>query len=268
MNKSIFDYTDYKDFLRDLSLERPIGFVSKLARAANCQRSYISQALNSHVQLTPDQIHGIGAYLGLNDAESDMLQLLLEKSRSATPAYREKLNEKLKHLVKTNNQLSQRMQKEAQSISSEAGSMYYSSWHYAAIHIATSSTKLNSSQEISNYLGLTEEITTKSLNQLKSWGLVDYVDHKWTYKKGISLHLDDSSPYNRPNHANWRMRALANPMADNSVHYSSVFTISSQDIPKLRKQILDLIDEQRKQIKKSGSEDVVSFCCDFFVPST
>ncbi|OQW53305.1 MAG: hypothetical protein A4S09_07895 [Proteobacteria bacterium SG_bin7] len=268
MNNTVFDYDDYKDFLRDLCNERPKGFVSQLAKAANCQRSYISQALNSHIQLTPDHVHGINSFLGLRDSESDMLLLLLERSRCASASYREKINEKIRNLSKVHNRLSQRVKDNSSKISDEAASNYYSSWHFAAIHIATSSTILNTQKEISKYLGLPEEIVGKALNQLKSWGLVDLENEKWIYKKGISLHLEDNSPYNRSNHANWRIRALANPMSDTSIHYSSVFTISSKDVPKLRKQILDLIEEQRKQIQKSGSEDVVSFCCDFFVPAT
>jgi len=57
---NVFNHLDYKDFLK-IQIEEnheAYGYKSRLAKAANCQKSFLSQVLNSHIHLTPE--HAVG----------------------------------------------------------------------------------------------------------------------------------------------------------------------------------------------------------------
>ena len=262
MNINIYDFNNYKDYLRGIVDGGERGAVKRLAEAAGCQRSYLSQALNGHVNLTPDQVFGIGAFLQLSDREQDYLLLLLESDRAATPSYQKRIQNKLNQAKEKNQRLSKRIGK---SQSREVSQRYYSAWYYSALHIATSIERLRSESDLANFLSLPKKLTAATLRELEVWGLVSFEGGVWEYVQNSAVHLTDRSTLNRMNHLNWRMKALSQNLdAKKSVHYTSSFTVSQEDVRILRDQLMKFIKSQRRTIEQSGTDTLISFCCDFF----
>ena len=142
---------------------------------------------------------------------------------------------------------------------------YYSTWLYSAVHIATSIETLRSSEDIAKYFGVPSMSINPVLQSLENWGLIEYKNQSWIYKSGQNYHLDDMSPLSRMNHLNWRNHSLSRPLSPSeSINYTSIFSISKKDLEVLRAQLLAYIKNQRDITAASGSEEVVSFCCDFF----
>ncbi|MEQ1666631.1 MAG: hypothetical protein ABL927_14800, partial [Bdellovibrionales bacterium] len=68
------------------------------------------------------------------------------------------------------------------------------------------------------------------------------------------------------NHQNWRSQALldAQKIRSDSIHYTSIQTLSFSDFEKLKELILKFIDNQRDIIKSSKEEQLACFTCDWF----
>ena len=65
-------------------------------------------------------------------------------------------------------------------------------------------------------------------------------------------------------HLHWRLKAVERALFVEDVHYTNVFSLSEKDVEKLRRDIIQLIESQRKQVQASGTEVAYAFCCDFF----
>jgi transcriptional regulator with XRE-family HTH domain len=264
----VTDFSDYKEYLRQVIDLGARGIVRSLAEAAGCQRSYLSQALHSHINLTTEQLFGIAGYLGLSAPETEYLLLLLERDKAGRDAYRAHLESKLAKARHTSKRLAERLR--ATGADPRAlldAEKYYSSWHYAALHIATSLPHLHSAEDFASALHIPLAATRSALRELERWGLVAVVDGKWSYcdlGANNPLHLDARSPLSRMNNINWRSVALSRSGDETAeVHYSAVFTLSREDVGRLREIIIAFLADQRRRIATSGSEELCAFCCDF-----
>lgn len=99
----IFSFTDdiqvIREFLKENSGIRSVK--SKLAEAAGCQLSYLSQALAGKVFLTPDHAFGISKFLRLNEVEAEYFMLLVQVKRAGAREHRSYLQSKLAEIRKT-----------------------------------------------------------------------------------------------------------------------------------------------------------------------
>lgn len=259
----LFEFDNYRTFLKDLIGREERGIVKRLSSAAGCQRSYLSQCLTGHVNLTPDHLFGICAFLNLDELQTEYLMLLLEKERAGNKRYRKHLESKASGLTRKHQRLTKRIK--AEDKNRELNHKYYSAWYYSALHIATSIDRLKSDRDYSVFLSLDVNLVSQVLRELQGWGLVAFEDNVWSFAGMYNIHLDDESPMSRMNHLNWRTKALSSSLdAEKSLHYTSVFTASKTDVGRMKAEILELIARQRSTISASGSEELVNFCCDFY----
>ena len=105
------------------------GLIRELADVSGCQRSYFSQVLGSHVQLTNDHAYGLCAFWKWGEIEREYFLALVEFARSASKTYRSYLEERMRELKSENENLT-RLVSHAQPPASEIESIYYSSWHW------------------------------------------------------------------------------------------------------------------------------------------
>jgi uncharacterized protein (TIGR02147 family) len=266
MQNNIYNYHDYKDYLKAMIevAEPKHGYISQLAVAAQCQRSYLSQVINSHVQLTPDHGLGLCRFFRLTEKETDYFLLLLEHARAGSLQLRERVQSKIDKLRKESINLSKRVG--AQTI--EEGQIlgrYYSSWHWMAIHIISSIPEYQDVKSIARSLSIPEELVKNTLEKLMQMGCVEKKKDKW-HHKGADMHLTNDSPSVNLHHNNWRQRSLLDSamLNEESVHYTSVFSMSEHDYTLLRDMILKWIDDSRKVISPSNPEKLVCLCLDFF----
>lgn len=259
MNKAVFEFTNYKEFLKDRIFHSGTrGIVAQAAQAAGCQRSYLSQVLNTHVQLTPDHALGLANFFELNIDATDYFLLLVDLERAATISLRNRISTKLDKLKNDNRSVTNRIKKAAVTAHGQAPDFYYSSWHYAAIHVGTSSPNLRTPQALSKAISLPIQEVEAALDLLFKSKLVSKTNNAYQYAGG-NVHLPDSSPWTRVNHLNWRNRSLFN-LEKQSVHYTSVFSLSEEDYARISELLLEAIERSRKVIGKSPS-DILSCCC-------
>lgn len=142
---------------------------------------------------------------------------------------------------------------------------YYSSWLYCAVHIATSVPALRTLDKLSAHFRVPASLMTEILSYLVGQGMVTKTQENYSYNaEHRIIFLSDKSPFTRANHNNYRHLLLGRNWIDPSeVHYSALFSVSKEHLPRLREQVRQLIQDQRALIASSGCEELAVFVCDF-----
>lgn len=274
MPLNIYSFRDYKQFLRESikNYEPQHGVVSRLAEAAGCQRSYLSQVINGHVHLTADHVFALSKFLRLNEGEREFFLLLLGKERAGSSSYRQHLETKIETLRKENSSIKNKVSArilDANLINDAAMFSYYSSWAKMAIHTIVSIERFQTPEAIGQRLQLPVGFTIDCLNELKHLGFIETKNNRWIYGQSVgNTHISNENSVSALNHNNWRQRSSVNfPLAkDNgNIHYTSVFTLSKLDLHLLRQKILDWISESRDLIGPSSSEEIACLNIDCFI---
>jgi len=263
---NIFDFNDYKDWLTNsiTTNQETRGYQSKLAEAAGCQKTYLSQVLKTHVHLTPEHAMGLAIFWGFNESESDYWLELVHLGRTSFAPLKKKIQQRLDAIKRDREDLTKRFQKKTLD-DQAAQAIYYSSWLYGALHMLVGLPEYRSIQSLAKRLNASNEVIIEKLDELEKLGLV--LKKQNTYlPTEHDIHLSKNSTFNLMNHQNWRQRALidAQDNKTDGVHYSAIQTLSRTDFLKVKEVILQCIDEQRKIIGPSQEEEVACFVCDWF----
>ena len=268
MNKDVFDFLSYKTYLKAVLKAMPAGghgFRSRMAEATGCQMSYISQILNRGAHFSLEQAEALNTLLGHSVEESEFFLMILQYERAGTPALRERLKTQIDRILSKRLVLKDRVDIK-ESLSVEHQAVYYSSWHYAAIHILVTIREFQTREAIANYLSLKMEQVNRVLEFLVQTGLV--ISAKGKLTPGVSrMFLGNDSPMIAKHHTNWRVRAIDSLDKDlkTDVHLSTVVSLSSEDVLRIKEKIVKDIESTRAIIKDSANENEIHcFCVDFF----
>jgi hypothetical protein len=103
------------------------------------------------------------------------------------------------------------------------------------------------------------------LETLQKWGFVKHAGNRWTYTAG-EFHLPKESPFVLMHHLNWRTRAAldAQRPSSDSIHFTTVQTLSKKDITKLKELILQFVENCNGILQPSEPEEAIALACDFF----
>lgn len=263
----IFTNIDYRQVIRDKSKENGEirGYQSAMAKAAGCQRSYFSQVLSGHVQLTPDHGIGLAQFWNLTPPETEFFLDLIHLDRAGTKDLKEYFKARIKQQQVSRNDLGKRFQSKSLTKQDDQGA-YYSSWIHGAVHILTSIPEFQRPEAIGNRLQIPLPMVIRSLELLGELGLVEQVKQGRYTPKSYNIHLGRNSSLTAVNHAQWRQKANLNLLMnhDLSVHYTALHSLSLEDFQRLREMIFSLIENSRSLIASSKEEELVCFALDFF----
>src|SRR3989338_1010700 len=257
MNQSIFDYKDYKVYLAHVFAVKGRGQQSRLAQAIHCQTAYVSQVLNGNAHFSLEQAENINHFLDHTKEESHFFLLLIQLARAGTETLKQYFLEHVNDTVKKHLILKNRLTT-IETVPREKQVFYYSSWIYATIHVMLSIPEFQTKEAISKYLGLPLSKVSEVLNFLTSIGLAKKENNHFKIGKK-RIHVGHDSPIIFHHHTNWRMaalRSLDRPENNHSydLHYSSVVTLSKEDILKIKSHLIKEITEVKNIIKNSEEE--------------
>ncbi len=265
--KSVFNFSDYKAFLRSQEAGRKeveSGFRSKLAKTIGCQSGYITQVLNSGAHFSLEQGLRASTFLGLQQREQKYFLLLIEVARAGTTELVAFFKKDLAILREEQLNIKERVG-DSRILSETEQTTYYSSWYYLAVHVLASLPEYNDAKLIADALKLPESAVDSVLVFLVQTGIL--VTEKGKLKSGITqVHLNRESPLIRQHHTNWRMAAVQSLMTNTAtdVHYSTVSSLSREDAEKLRAEMVKLIESYVETVKPSPEEVVFGFNLDFY----
>lgn len=263
----VFQFNDYKECIRSFvdfhKAQR--GYQSLLAEAAGCQRAFISQALNSHVHLTPDHAVGLCQFWRLSDLETDFFMELVAYARAGTEAMRALSKRRLTNLRMRHADLGKKFSK-ASAQATTVHASYYSSWHYSAIHVLCSIPGYQTEDAISEKLGIPRLKTVRILSELQEMGVISKgPSGRWCpLKNDLFLGRDSVMTFN--NHWNWRQKAIEDIQmgTEDSIHYTSLHALSRNDILEFKSLLINFISTTRELVAPSPEEEMVCITCDLF----
>lgn len=263
----VFAFSDYRDYVRSQveTASESWGLITQLAKAAGCQRSYFSRVLSGQVHLTPDHAYALCAHWKLPPDETEGFLCLLEASRASSPQFKNHLKSKFLKLKRTNENLSNRLAKPKLE-PGERENTYYSSWQWAALHIASSIPALQTAGALAQHLQIPLPVVRATLNRLEAYGLVKQeTPGRWVHHSS-ELHVSSSSALVTQHHSNWRHRALLDSQLGrkDSIHYTMVQSMSLSAYESIRQKLLEFIDESVQIGGPSDSEELVCLTCDFY----
>jgi len=263
---NVYIHNTYKDFFRTFIADQNTrGIISQIAAACGCDRTYLSQVLNGKADLTPDHLIQFCESWGIGESDSDYLLLLLLRDRSSSLKARKFLDARVKQAKTEALTLSNKVvgKEKPKEIREELRALYYSSWIYGAVHILTSIPEFQTTSAIAQKLSVQPLTINQTLKDLVEMGVVKSEKGRYTHVGG-DIYLPRQSAQISAHHLGWRMKSVERACEKGDVHYTLTFSVSSDDVEKLRLQIIDLIEAQRRIVRASGCETACVFCVDFF----
>ena len=267
LSLNIYDHLDYKDFLRRLIETYPNsgrGIRKSLAEAIRCQVAYISHVLAGDSHFNLEQAESAARFFGFSREEVEFFVLLVSRNRAGTWELREFFDRMLGDRIRLHQQLKARV-KINETLDQTARVIYYSHWHYAAIHMMLTIPELTTRDSIVNRVKLPQRKVQQILDFLVSSGIVSKEGLHY-FPKGSVFHLENSSPHTSRHHTNLRLSAIASFSDEkpSDLHYSGFVTCSESELPKVRERIAQCLGECMELIKPSKEEKLAGLCLDWF----
>lgn len=268
MKLTIYEYSDYKKYIHDLIASYPQqgrGQRKSLAETIGCQMAYITHVLSGASDFSLEQAAAAARHFNLSSDEASYFLLLVQENRAGSDELRLYFQKFLQDQRHKQNELKERVKIEG-SIPSEQREVYFSSWQYAAVHMALTIPELQSLEALREYFHFSTERLLSILEFLVNSGLA--VKERNVYQPHMSVaFLDKDSPLISKFHASWRQRALdaiEGEKKENNLHYSVNFSAALKDLPKVREILMEAIENCSKLIKESKEETLGCICVDLF----
>ena len=262
MTVSIFDFADYKSYLKAWVAAQPNkgrGAYTRIAEATGIHSSSLSQIINGDKDFNIDHVIRLGELLALTAIEMDFLIALLILQKSGQEKSRRYWLQKTESLRLKANAISGRVSPE-HDLSEEEKALFYSSWLYAAVHLLTSIPEYTNLPAIVQKLNISMAEGERIVDFLLKAGLL--VQDKERLQMGkSSTFLPHSSPLIARHHHNWRIQALQrhekiDPLTE--VSYTGPMTLSLEDAQKVRTLVIELSEKVYAVAVPSSAE--VMYC--------
>jgi uncharacterized protein (TIGR02147 family) len=266
---NIFEIDSYKDilkyYIRTQSHPHARGSYKNLAEHLGVHASLVSQIMAGEKDFTEEQIFAVCEFLGVPKLEREYLWTLVQWERAGSyqlKAHYKALKEKIR---KESLSVSKRVRKN-RTLSEEEKAIFYSSWTYSAMQIATtlSETRVDF-QFLCERLHLSPSKARTTLDFLLAIQMI--VEKEGMFFPGSTVtHLESTSPFILKHHTNWRLKAIeaAETLSQEELMYSGNFTMSKKDFSKLREELVQVIQKFINVVKDSPAEDIAQFNLDFF----
>lgn len=261
----VYDYSDYRAYLRAVCDQTQAkGQLTRLAKAAECQLSYLSRVLSEQVHITRDHAFGISMELQHSEDEEKYFMDLVDLGRAANPQYRSHLTQKLSRMKKEKEDSQKKGPRENLEYSARE-LIYNSAWYYSAIHLLTSAPEYQSVEALINKTRLSKATVTRVLQDLLTMGYVENKGRTWIYLSGEG-HLNQNSHLTLLHHQNWRLKSIEEmkSFTESNLHYALAQTVSKADFEKIRKILLGSIASVTKVAGPSEPEELLCFTLDCF----
>jgi uncharacterized protein (TIGR02147 family) len=264
--KDLFDYKDYRAYLRN---SLPVsgegrGARAKLAAHLHCQTSFISQVFNDRVHLSLEQAILVSDFLRHSEDEKKFFMLLVHKDRAGTLPLITHYQKEIELILHSREIIKNRIKIETQ-LQPEDQEVYYSSWHYLAIHILSALPRFKNAHDIAQRLRLPKALVDRCLKFLLERGFVKEFGGALGIGK-TRIHLDRHSPLFPRHHSSWRMRSIqaVDEEDRDNLFYSGVIGIAAADYQKLKEILLRAIENTEEIIRDSKEDEAYCIGIDLF----
>jgi uncharacterized protein (TIGR02147 family) len=267
MMRELFDYDDYRKYLKDFMAALPnhgYGQLAKIARAISLNPSTLTLVLQAQKDFTAEQANDLCEYLEMTELESEYFLNLVALSRAGKSNLQTRLRNQLARIKKRSKELKNRIPPKAE-LSEEAKAVFYSQWYYSGTRLLTSIEGHNTPEKIAERLGISRVVVKQVLEFLTFTGLC--IEEKGNYQMGPqSTHLGSDSPLIARHHQNWRLRAIekADRISGEELMFTSPVSVSKTTAPQVRRILVEAVEDCFKIIDPAPCEELACLNIDWF----
>lgn len=263
---NIYKHSDYRTYLEEMLPTKGVkrGIRSKLAKFLDCRVSHITQVLQGVSNLSPEMAFSISSFLDLSNEEAHFFMLLTSKEKAGNHKLQSYYTDQIQKIQDSRLNINERLNVN-DSLNDIEIMTYYSSWHFAAIHMLCSLEKVMNISDIENLIKLDTRTIKDAVSFLIKANILKE-SNKGLLSTGRRIHLPKTHPMINSHHKNWRiktMEALLCPNKD-SVHYSGLYSISKKDLKKIKDILLDSLCESEKIVADSKATSIAAICLDVY----
>ncbi len=248
------------------------GQLRRLSQYLNVNTAFISQVFKGDKNLSSEQAIKTAEFFDLNEIETEYFLALTQFEKAGSKELREYLQKQISKILDKAKRISENL-KSVSKLSSELSSelsddskiIFYSDWIYSAIRQLPAIKGFESTEAISQYLGLNKKTVVDAVQILVQNNLL--IQKPNGFEIGASrTHLEPDSPLIKTHHLNWRNRAMdkIKTQESNKLHFSFPMTLSNEDTEKVRRLLIKLIEEVDKIVRPSPSETLRCLNIDWF----
>lgn len=233
---------------------------SRLAERMGVHSSLLTNVLKERADLTADQIYLFSQSLGMPELESEFLELLWSRDRTALEEKRLRISKKLDHLKSKHISVSSQSEMGAPDINQEALAFYWTTplAQVVVLSLAIRKFSLEPSLLIDE-LGVRKEEFEKVFHNLQKYNIVLKQKSRWISSLG-DYHLPKESPLCSPQNKMMRLASLnQTERLDESQYYQLAVTFSANlnTYFEMQKEIVTAIQKCQKAVETTGRHSQV-----------
>lgn len=262
--KSIWDYEDYKPWLREALTRRGHGSQSALAGAVACQPSYLTKILKGETELSPEQAEATAAFFHLDEEETESLLWLVLRERAGTAALKKRFTKRI--LEMREKQIDQfrappnRNEVETlKKFQREDLVVYYAHWYYAAAHMLMTIPGEHTVESLSRDLQVSKGALQVMLRHLEKMGIIEFKNGSYNVTANeIFLNAVDTTI--KKWHLSWRTRLLQvldTPPMKGDYHHTYLISCTEEDVLQIRKFFDEAIKKTFELARTAKSEKAI-----------
>lgn len=264
---SVYEFNDYKKYLTqwiDRAPNQGRGLRKKLAEAVNCQTPFVTHVLSGKYHFSLEQAEACARWIGLNDSETEFFLLLVIRQRAGTRGLEQFAAGQISERREAATVLKKRLNIKGKMNQMEQMT-YYSSWQYAAVHIACMIPQLQTVQALQTYFGFPLRHISAILEFLSALGLITSENGRLKVLKP-SLFLDNQSPLLGQYHSQWRLKGMEafQRHQRSNLFFTSVISLSQSDFEWFRERLSGLLEDLVARVNKSSDEKLACVNIDWF----
>lgn len=260
MTTRVFDYDDYKKFVRDLVQHMPHGGRGQYRRMAAQLRVHttlISHVFRGSKDLTAEQACALTSFLALEELDADYFLALVERSRAGSQALKSTIDRRLTTLRERYQRLEHRLPG-ARTLSREERGTFYSQWYYSAVRLAASLPEMKDAEAIAARLDLPVALVRQALTFLLDAGLLVREKEGGFRLAAKRTHLGAGSPLAAAHHRNWRVQSMTRyeSMTSRDFAFTSPISLSRADFARIRALLVEAVANVAKIVEPSSCESL------------
>lgn len=265
----IFDYTDYRTFLkiyvRQLSTGAR-GEVARMATAVGIYPTLLSQVFSQKKHLTLDMALKVAEYVCLNELETEYFLALIQFERSNDKSVQKYWKKKIDYFKNENLKLKNRISHESKALTDPERAVYYSSYVYTCVRqYLLTGEKGRSLNEICERFNLPRIRAAQIMKQMLDFQLISEENGLFKIVNN-STYIEKGSPHLLKHFVNWRLKAIQQheDLSDNELMFTAVVSLSRDDFNRLREEMAQFIKKFFDTVHASPAEDVATINLDWF----
>ena len=269
MQPSIYDYDDYRAFLRacleEKARKNPAFSLRAFARDTGLSPSHLSRALSGQKKLSGSSAHLISANLELNSKESSYFQTLieLEKSKSFD---KDGGSQNGTRLLKN---LGREHKGKVKVLSLEMFQAVAHWYHFAILALTNTKGFQSNAGWIAQRLGIKALDARFAVDRLLDLGLLKEKNGAWTAENDAKLSTTDdfrsaAIQENHRQHLQLADKALENFPVELREFNNITLSMNLGDLPKAKKRIREFVEKFNEEMERNRGDEIFQLNVQFY----